>query len=170
MSLSKIVINQINHQINIEKFAAEQYFSFYIYFKHQKVALDGLANYFLDSSNEERTHSLKLTNFILSRGGHVTLMPIGVPEMIDVSPIRIFENTKNIFKSSLKLEKKVYALISEMSINASTTNDTQLVNFLDPFLDEQIRSIDELERYISQLNLIGEDGAGLYKFDKDIKK
>ena len=66
---------------------------------------------------------------------------------------------------ALTAEQKVYESILNISKN---TNDSDLQNFLDDFIQEQIQDQYELGLMLKKIEMIGNDGFGLYQFDKDL--
>ena len=56
------------------------YHSLYSYFDRDNVALPGIANFFKESSEEERGHAELLMNYQNTRGGRVKLLSIISPE------------------------------------------------------------------------------------------
>ena len=67
---------QLNKQIQLEYWASYQYDLIWAYFNQSNVASENIANFFLKSANEERTHAHTLMDYQNKRGGAVVLTGI----------------------------------------------------------------------------------------------
>jgi len=80
-------------------------------------------------------------------------------------------SAKNAVETSLELEKDVNKSLLNLTSLAEDQNDHQLDNFLkQTFLSEQVRSIEELAKMLTQLNRVGGDGLGLHLWDQELLK
>jgi len=78
---------------------------------------------------------------------------------------------KNAVETSLELEKDVNKSLLNLTSLAEDQNDHQLDNFLkQTFLSDQVHSIEEFARMVTQLNRVGGDGLGLYLWDQKLLK
>ena len=103
--LNKKVEEAINAQINAEMWSAYLYLSMAAYCHSN--GQPGMANWFEIQFREEQDHAKILFNYVVSRGGVVTLRPIdAVPTTWD-SVLAVFENT-------LAHEQKVTSLINDL--------------------------------------------------------
>ncbi|KAL6533081.1 2Fe-2S ferredoxin [Orobanche minor] len=69
----------INEQINVEYSVSYVYHAMFAYFDRDNVALKGFANFFKESSAEERGHAEKLMEYQNKRGGNVKLQSMLMP-------------------------------------------------------------------------------------------
>ncbi|OAF65953.1 Ferritin L subunit [Intoshia linei] len=77
------------------------------------------------------------------------------------------KSASEFFQKSLDLERKVNDSLLNLHKIASENNDPQCCDFLETeFLDEQIKSINQIGHYLTKLELVG-DKLGLYVFDKE---
>ncbi|OZJ03210.1 hypothetical protein BZG36_04533 [Bifiguratus adelaidae] len=152
----------INQQIQVEQTASQTYASMAAYFSRDNVALPGLAKFFSKQAEEESEHAQKLMNYQNMRGGRVVLKQVPQPQTEWTSAI-------NAVEASLALEKDVNKSLLNLDTLAQDENDPQLDNYLkSEFLIEQVRSIEELSKMVTQLNRVGGDGLGLYLWDKEL--
>jgi len=150
----------INKQINMELYASYVYLAMAYHFDRDDVALEGTYNYFKHQSDEEREHAQKLMTYQNKRGGRIVLSDIKVPTVIEWSDIT------SALTDALELEKKVNESLLAIHVTASEKNDAHLTNFLeDEFLDEQVESINEIAKHITNVKRCGA-GLGVYQFDK----
>ena len=64
----------------------------------------------------------------------------------------------------------IKVLVENILNISNSTSDTALEDFLDDFLQEQLKDQYELGVLLKQLEHIGNDGHGLYQFDKDLSE
>ena len=157
----------INNQISIEFNAFHIYNFLYSHFSSDSVGFPGLANFFKKSSDEELEHARKFIDYQNTRGGKVSFdKSFIIPNLHFLSPNSDRSLPYQAINYALSTEQKVYESILNISKN---TNDTALEDFLDDFLQEQLKDQYELGLLLKQLEHIGNDGYGLYQFDKDLQ-
>ena len=103
--LSEKVEKALNAQINAE------FWSAYLYLSMSADAMQkgykGIANWFSIQFQEEQAHAQIFVNYVLSRGGKVTLAPIAAVKTEWASSLEMFQDT-------LQHEQKVTSLIDEL--------------------------------------------------------
>lgn len=157
--MNKEVEQAFNAQINAEFWSAYLYLSMSMHFAHE--GFDGIANWFAVQFKEEQDHATIMMNYVNSRGGKVVLAPIAEVETSWNSPIDAFEAT-------LAHENKVTGLINDLYALATAKNDYATQSMLKWFIDEQVEEEQTAEGYINALKKIGDNGYGLYMFDKEL--
>lgn len=157
--LSKKMEEAINAQINAEMWSAYLYLSMAAYC-HDK-GYTGMANWFTVQFKEEQDHATIFFNYVVSRGGKVTLKAIDEVETEWASPLEAFQAT-------LTHEKKVTSLINNLYALAEEEKDYASQSMLHWFIDEQVEEEENAHEIISQLTMIGDNGYGLYMFDKEL--
>jgi len=157
--LNKEIEAAFNAQINAEFWSAYLYLSMSMHFAHE--GYDGIANWFAVQFKEEQDHAIIMMNYVNSRGGKVTLAPIAEVETIWNTPVEAFKHT-------LAHENKVTGLINDLYALAAEKNDYATQSMLKWFIDEQVEEEQTAESYINALEKIGDNGYGLYMFDKEL--
>ena len=158
---------RINNQISIELNAFHIYNFLYSHFSSDSVGFPGLANFFKKSSDEELEHARKFIDYQNNRGGKVSFdKSLIIPNLNFLNPNSDRSIPYQAINYALNTEQKVYESILNISKN---TSDTALEDFLDDFLQEQLKDQYELGLLLKQLEHIGNDGYGLYQFDKNLK-
>ena len=143
----------LNQQIKVEYQASYHYHLLASYFYRDDIGLNKLGNYFNEASLEEREHADKLMRYQTKRGGIVQLNAIPVPSL----ELQKKTHVRDAFELALTLEKSV--------------NDPQFSDYLEgDFLEEQVDAISDLSKKISQLELIGEDGHGIWEFVNSLEE
>lgn len=157
--LTKEVEKAINEQINAELWSAYLYLSMSMDFASK--GFSGIANWFAVQFKEEQDHATILMNFVNSRDGKVLLAPIDAVDTEWPTPVAAFEAT-------LAHEKKVTAMINDLYALAEGARDYATQNMLQWFIDEQVEEEDTARAYVDALTKIGDNGYGLYMFDKEL--
>jgi len=152
----------INRQINMELYASYVYMSMAYYFDRDDVALEGFHKFFKKSSAEENEHAQKLMKYQNSRGGRLVYQSIAKPNTDEwTSPLHAMQ-------TALDLEKTVNQSLLDLHGAAGRDGDPHLCDFLETeFLDEQVKSINELSKFVTQLKRVG-SGLGEHIFDKEL--
>lgn len=157
--LNNKVQDAINAQINAEFWSAYLYLSMSMHFASE--GYDGIANWFAIQFKEEQDHATIFMNYVNSRDGKVVLAPIAAVDTEWASPLAAFEAT-------LAHENKVTALINDLYAVAVEEKDYATQNMLKWFIDEQVEEEQNARGYIDALKKIGDNGYGLYMFDKEL--
>ncbi|KAL7146766.1 hypothetical protein ABFS83_06G063900 [Erythranthe nasuta] len=158
----------VNEQINVEYNVSYVYHAMFAYFDRDNVALKGLANFFKESSVEEREHAEKLMEYQNKRGGKVQLKSI-------LMPLSEFDHVEKgdalyAMELALSLEKLTNEKLLNLHAVASRNNDVQLADFVESeYLGEQVESIKKISEYVAQLRRVGK-GHGVFHFDQMLLK
>lgn len=158
--LSKKLEEALNRQINAEFWSGYLYLSMSAHFA--KEGKSGFANWFKVQASEESEHAIKLFDYVLTRGGSVELKPIDkVPHS--------WESPLDAFKAALAHEKQVSKMIDNLVSLASEEKDYATINMLQWFVTEQVEEEETAQGYIDSLEMIKDNGFGIYTLDKELK-
>ncbi len=157
--ISKKIEQALNEHMNEEIFSAYLYLSMASYF--EAMSLDGFAQWMKIQATEELSHASKFYNFIVERGGKVTLTGITGPETDWDSPSAAFEG-------ALSHEEKITSLINALVDLATDEKDHAAVIFLQWFVTEQIEEESTAGKIIDQLKLLENQPGGIYHLDKEL--
>ena len=105
---------------------------------------------------------LKLVKFINERGGRATIPALSAPPTS-------FSGLKNIFESLLEHELNVTDSINNIVDLCLMEKDYTTHNFMQWYVSEQLEEEALARTIIDKLNMIGDDGGGLYMFDRDLE-
>jgi len=151
----------INKQINLELYTNYVYTSMAFYFDRSDVALPGFHKYFKKAAEEEKEHALHFMEFQNKCGGRIVLNEIKKPDRDE------WGSGLEAMKAALALEKKVHESILQLHQLASNSGCQDTCQFLDGYLEEQVRSIKELADHVARLSRVG-PGLGEHLYDKDL--
>jgi ferritin len=157
--IKKTVEKAINDQIKQEIYSAYLYLSMSAYC--ESVNLSGLAHWMRIQFDEEMAHALRLFDFLINRGGRVTLQAIEKPPADFASPLEIFQQ-------ALEHEKNVTAMIEKLYETAAKENDYATQVELQWFISEQVEEEKSAGAIVEQLKLVGKDNAAMLMLDRQL--
>ncbi|NNE34509.1 MAG: ferritin [Rhodothermales bacterium] len=153
------VVEAVNSQINAELESA------YIYLgmsaRMEGFSLPGLAQWLRVQWEEEIVHAMKFYDFLVQRGEEVELGPLKKPAPDFTSPLAAFEEV-------LKHEQYITGRIWQLNEIAVSEKDYALQSLLKWFIDEQVEEEDNARNAIDALRLVGDNGSGLFLFDREM--
>jgi len=156
-------MDALNQQITEELKASYTYRAMANYFARDDVGLPGFAKFFHESSEEEHKHAKMMMDYMVKRGGLLTLNDIPRPISQE------WENGLEALREALNLEKFVNNKLLDLHWDAQQKNDPHLQDYLEgEFLTEQVDSIKELGTYITRLERIHSSPLAEYMFDKEL--
>ena len=149
----------LNEQINAEMWSAYLYLSMSLYF--ESCGRSGFANWYRVQFQEEQAHALALMDYVNARDGRVVLKPVSEV------PVE-WESARAAFINTLEHEQKVTTLIHNLYALAEEEKDFATRQKLNTFVAEQVEEEDTARGFIDALKKIGDNGYGLYMFDKEL--
>lgn len=159
----------VNKQIQLEYWASYQYHLMWSYFDRSSVGLNNIAEFFKKSSLEERDHAHQLMEYQNLRGGSVELTGIDAANL-DFLKDSDKSDVLLAFEKTLEMEQIVYKSLVQLHEVAEAEYDAQFADFVEgKYLEEQVEALNEISKYISQLERIGNDGHGVWNFDREFK-
>jgi len=149
----------LNYQLNRELYSSYLYLSMSAYF--QSINLKGFANWMRVQTQEELMHAMKFYDYLIQRGGRVTLSSIESPPLEWGSPLEAFEHV-------YQHEQKVTSLINDL-VNLSTSEqDHATNNFLQWFVTEQVEEEESASEVVEKLKLVGAAAGSLLTLDSEL--
>jgi len=157
--LSKTMEKALNEQINKEMYSAYLYMAMSADTTHK--GLDGFANWFMVQYHEEMEHATRIYNYINDHGGKVALKAIDEPP-------NTFKDPLDMFKKTLEHEQFITKSINDLVDQAKKENDHATEIFLQWFVTEQIEEEANDNEIIGKLEMVGNQGNGLYMIDREL--
>lgn len=151
--------NAINAQINAELWSAYLYLSMSM--DAEAKGHKGVANWFYIQFREEQDHARIFMNYLNSRDEKVQLMPV---ESVPTE----WNSVLDMFKQTLEHERKVTAMINNLSAIAAQDNDFASANRLVWFIDEQIEEEESAREMIAAFEAVEGNKYGMYMLDKEL--
>ncbi len=146
----------MNNQINAEMYSSYLYLSMAAYF--ESTNLRGMAHWMQVQFQEEMAHAMKFYEYVVERGGKVTLTAIKAPPTQWASPLAAFEE-------SYKHECLVTGLINDLADLAAAEKDHASGVFLQWFVKEQVEEEAAADEIVQKLRMIAESKNGLFMMD-----
>jgi len=90
------------------------------------------------------------------------------------APVHEFDATADrsdarvAFEAALAMEKKVYDSLLALHATCGKHVDPSCEDFVEKFLEEQIDAIDELARYVADLDRVGPSGHAVWQWDHEL--
>ena len=157
--LDKKMEKALNKQINAEFYSAYLYLAMAADFADKGLA--GGQNWMTVQAQEEVSHAMKIYDFVVERGGAVTLTAIAAPQTA-------WEHGGwPMFDDALKHEQKVTGMINKLVDLAIELKDHATNQFLQWFVAEQVEEEASAQEQVDKVALAGEAPGGLYVLDKE---
>jgi ferritin len=150
-----------NEQIKNEYYSAYLYLSMAAYF--ESLNMPGSAKWMRTQFAEEQMHALKMFDYVIDRGGHVTLQAIAQPDAQWASPVAAWQ-------AVLDHEQKVTALIGKLYAQAVDEKDYASQTFLAWFVTEQVEEEKNATLMVERFKQAGNNAASLLLFDGHFTK
>lgn len=150
----------LNEQIKMEASSSQFYLAMASWAETK--GLSGTAQFMYMHSDEERFHMLKLVKFVNERGGTAIIPGLE-------NPPAEFESLTNVFTLLLQHELNVTASINDVVDVCLQEKDYTTHNFVQWYVSEQLEEEALARTILDKVNMIGEDKAGLYMFDRDLE-
>ncbi|MFC7376653.1 ferritin [Brachybacterium sp. GCM10030268] len=160
MKLSDDLEKKFQEQITLEFAASITYRQLAIEADEQD--LSGIAAWLRHQADEEIVHANKFIQHVSDRDNHAAIGTIHAPE------VRPGLSVLEIFEAALAHEQKVSASIRELYRSADKEGDYDSRPLLNWFVDEQIEEEATVSEIIGRVKLIGDDGSGLLRLDREL--
>lgn len=160
--LSKSVQAKLNDQIQKEAYASRAYLAMATWAEQQ--GLPNIAQFFYNSSTEEREHMLQIFKYINANGGAARL---------EEKSGKVKENFKNVhdaFKHVFALEHEVTLAINEIASWCQQNGEHATYFFLQAFVLEQQAAENKVTEILTVIERMGFEPRNLFYLDKQFKK
>jgi ferritin len=159
--ISKTMEQALNKQVNRELFSEYLYLSMSAYF--ETISLKGFAKWMRVQAREEQTHAMKIYDYIITRGGKVTLAAIEAPK-------NKWESAGKVFEESYAHEQKVTGMIDALVDLAIKEKDHATFEMLQWFVKEQVEEEMNASDILNQIAIVGDRPGHLFALDHQLGK
>jgi ferritin len=159
MSMTQVVREAINGQINAELSASYQYLAMAAYCEAQN--LRGCAKWLRIQSQEEYGHGMKLFDFMIARGVVPDLAPLTAPTVRFPSLLAVFETV-------LRQEQEVSSQIDALYELAFGEKQFATTVELQWFLTEQVEEEQSAREILAKLRMVKDDPASILDLDREL--
>ncbi len=159
--ISKTMEEAINKQVNREYFSAYLYLAMSVYF--ESVSMKGFAKWMRVQAKEEQAHGDKFLDYLIARGGKVTLGAIEAPKAKWASAGKVFEEV-------YAHEQKVTGMINALVDLAIKEKDHASFEMLQWFVKEQVEEEEHSSAILEQIRIVGDVPGHLFYLDHHLGK
>jgi ferritin len=159
MSLTKVMQDAINEQINHELFASYSYLSMSAYCESEQFT--GCAKWMRMQSQEEYVHAMRLYDFLINRNARVELRPIAAPD-VD------FKSVADVFRKAYEHEKVVTGQINSLYELAFKEKAFAALVELEWFITEQVEEEKTAREVVHKFELVKNDSAAMLDLDREL--
>lgn len=158
--LSEKMVEQLNQQINLEFYSSNLYLQMSAWCEYQ--GFEGSAEFLKLHAQEEMEHMQRLFTYVNETGN------IAVLGTIEAPPIQ-FDTLTAVFQQTYEHECLITKAINGLADTAFTEKDYSTFNFLQWYVAEQHEEEKLFKSVLDKIEIIGEDGKGLYFIDKELR-
>jgi len=159
--ISKTMEQALNKQVNRELYSAYLYLAMSSYF--ESVNMKGFARWMRIQVKEEQVHALKIYDYIIARGGTITLPDIEAPKAKWSSAGKVFDEVYTH-------EQKVTAMIHGLVDLAIKEKDHATFEMLQWFVKEQVEEEEHASEIVNQIKIVGDVPGHLFCLDHQLGK
>ncbi|WP_028304182.1 non-heme ferritin [Oceanospirillum maris] len=159
--LKKTMIDRLNEQINLEFYSSNLYLQMSAWAEDK--GFEGCAAFLQKHADEEMQHMKRLFTYVNETGA---MAQIGA---IDAPPTN-FKSIKDLFENVFEHECLITQKINDLAHTAFTEQDYSTFSFLQWYVAEQHEEEKLFKGILDKIEIIGEDGKGLFFIDKEIGK
>jgi ferritin len=159
--ISKTIEQALNKQVNRELFSAYLYLAMSSHF--ESVNMKGFAKWMRIQAKEEQVHALKIYDYIIARGGTVSLLDIEAPKAKWSSAGKVFDEV-------YAHEQKVTAMIHGLVDLAIKEKDHATFEMLQWFVKEQVEEEEHASEIVNQIKIVGDIVGHLFHLDHQLGK
>jgi len=157
--LSQPMLEKLNEQINLEFYSSNLYLQMSAWCELK--GFEGCAGFLREHADEEMEHMKRLFAYVNETGA---LAEMGAIE----APPTHFDSIKHLFENVLEHECLVTSKINELAHTAFTNQDYSTFSFLQWYVSEQHEEEKLFKGILDKIEIIGEDGKGLFFIDKEV--
>ena len=157
--LSSNVIKLLNDQMNLEFYSSNLYLQMSAWCEQN--GFEGAAKFLSAHAAEEMQHMRKLFTYLNETGALAVITAIE-------APAHVYKSLKEIIELTYEHEKLITSKINELVGKTFEEKDYSAFNFLQWYVAEQHEEEKLFSGILDKLNLLGEDGKGLFLIDKDL--
>ena len=126
-------------------------------------AFKGFGHWLRVQHGEELAHAHKMLDYLVERGGEVSLGQVAAPGGSFGTPLQVFERVQ-------EHERQVSKGIEALHAAAAAEKDTATQVFLQWFVAEQVEEEAAVQEIVDKLHLVGDKSSSVLYLDKEYGK
>nr|WP_158466763.1 ferritin [Prochlorococcus marinus]MBW3041809.1 ferritin [Prochlorococcus marinus str. XMU1408]PYE03283.1 ferritin [Prochlorococcus marinus XMU1408] len=157
--MDKDLLEALYQHTSLERDSSAQYLAMSLWLLERE--LRGFSNFFKKESLSEQEHGFNFAKYIIARGQSVELDAV-------TKPIQNWNSVEELVTLSFQMEADVTTSVQQLYSMAERSNDTRTTVFLDPVIDEQIKSEDEMAYLLGKVKFAKNDPSALFIIDNEL--
>ena len=153
------LLEALYQHTSLERVSSAQYLAMSIWCLEREFR--GFSSFYKNESISEQEHGFNFSKYIIARGQSVVLEEVS-------KPIQDWESLEQLVTLSFQMEADVTTSIQQLYTMAERSNDTRTTVFLDPVIDEQIKSEDEMAYLLGKVKFANNDPSALFIIDNEL--
>ena len=153
------LISALNQHTSLERVSSAQYLAMSLWFLERE--LRGFSHFFKTESLSEQEHGFNFAKYLIARGQSVLLDEV-------TKPVQEWKTVEELVTLSFQMEADVTTSVQQLYSMAERSNDTRTTVFLDPVIDEQIKSEDEMAYLLGKVKFAKNDPSALFIIDNEL--
>ena len=153
------LIEALYQHTSLERVSSAQYLAMSLWLLERE--LRGFSSYYKKESLSEQEHGYNFAKYIIARGQSVLLDEV-------TKPIQEWNTVEELVTLSFQMEADVTSSVQQLYAMAERSNDTRTTVFLDPVIDEQIKSEDEMAYLLGKVKFSKNDPSALFIIDNEL--
>lgn len=148
----------LNNLINVENVSSSLYLAMSAYMATKNYI--GMAKWLRLQSEEERTHMLKLIDYVTNRGGNAEIQALPAQPVDYGSPLNTFQKVLTHEQFVTNAYRKAYDYASKV--------DSQTAVLFQDFLKEQVDEEAQSQMIVDRLNLAQNNPSAILLIDQEL--
>ena len=153
------LLQALYQHTSLERVSSAQYLAMSLWFLERE--LRGFSSFYKKESLSEQEHGFNFAKYLVARGQSVLLDEV-------TKPIQKWETVEELVTLSFQMEADVTTSVQQLYSMAERSNDTRTTVFLDPVIDEQIKSEDEMAYLLGKVKFAKNDPSALFIIDNEL--
>ena len=153
------LLEALYQHTSLERVSSAQYLAMSLWFLERE--LRGFSSFFKKESISEQEHGFNFAKYLIARGQSVVLDEV-------TKPIQSWKSVQELLVLSFQMEADVTTSVQQLYALAERSNDTRTTVFLDPVIDEQIKSEDEMAYLLGKVKFANNDPSALLIIDNEL--
>ena len=153
------LLKALYEHTSLERVSSAQYLAMSLWFLEREFR--GFSSFFKSESLSEQEHGFNFAKYMIARGQSVVLDEV-------TKPIQDWKTVEELVTLSFQMEADVTTSVQQLYSMAERSNDTRTTVFLDPVIDEQIKSEDEMAYILGKVKFAKNDPSALFIIDNEL--
>ena len=153
------LLEALYQHTSLERVSSAQYLAMSLWLLERE--LRGFSSFFKKESLSEQEHGFNFAKYIVARGQSVVLDEV-------TKPIQEWQTVEELVTLSFQMEADVTTSVQQLYSMGERVNDTRTTVFLDPVVDEQIKSEDEMAYLLGKVKFANNDPSALFIIDNEL--